>query len=528
MPIVPISNVWEVGVVKDVPPYNLPPNVWSDCLNVRFCDGYCSPAHVNGPPLLYAPVPIYFFMPTYFDGGVVWLNIGAERAFVQANQNNIEITREISNYDPSGKFGWNGRVFNRLPVVTNGVDPPQVWSSPELDQKLIDLPNWPANTTASLIRTIKNFLVALNVTKNGINYPRLVKWSHSAAEGVPTSWDHENPTVDAGEVVLSEGFSQIVAAENLIDSLVIYTEVDSWIMRFIGGAARFGFVRLFPNVGAYSRDSVCPFGNRHFVVTKDDVVVHDGSQVQSIIDGKLRKWLFSSIEGRRVSVVRSYRDKEIWVCFGDRESLTTAAVWNWGQNTWGIREIPDAYSIASEEPLQGVRGGYAWSLLGPYEWESQDVDYPWVPFWGSPYDSGMHDIMVSTTNQDSVHGIMFFEELSRNSPITTFLERRGLSVVGQDYTGRIISDPGVVKFLRAIQPRFSSGYGEIVEFRIGSQMEPSDPIEWSSWRGFKIGEDFKLDFYIPGRLLSIAMRYTGYGLWKLEGYDFDVAPLGVF
>ena len=35
MPVIYVDNVGEVGIVKDVEPYKLPPNVWSDGNNVR-------------------------------------------------------------------------------------------------------------------------------------------------------------------------------------------------------------------------------------------------------------------------------------------------------------------------------------------------------------------------------------------------------------------------------------------------------------------------------------------------------------
>ena len=35
MALIPINNVGEIGIVKDINPWELPPNVWSDGNNVR-------------------------------------------------------------------------------------------------------------------------------------------------------------------------------------------------------------------------------------------------------------------------------------------------------------------------------------------------------------------------------------------------------------------------------------------------------------------------------------------------------------
>src|ERR1044072_3998833 len=39
MPVLPTRGLGSVGIIKDVPATDLPPNAWSDGLNVRFNDG---------------------------------------------------------------------------------------------------------------------------------------------------------------------------------------------------------------------------------------------------------------------------------------------------------------------------------------------------------------------------------------------------------------------------------------------------------------------------------------------------------
>ena len=38
MQLIPINDVGKVGIIRDTPPYQLPPNVWSDGNNIRFLD----------------------------------------------------------------------------------------------------------------------------------------------------------------------------------------------------------------------------------------------------------------------------------------------------------------------------------------------------------------------------------------------------------------------------------------------------------------------------------------------------------
>ena len=38
MSLVPIENLGQIGIIRDTPPFNLPPNAWSNGNNVRLLD----------------------------------------------------------------------------------------------------------------------------------------------------------------------------------------------------------------------------------------------------------------------------------------------------------------------------------------------------------------------------------------------------------------------------------------------------------------------------------------------------------
>jgi hypothetical protein len=68
-----------------------------------------------------------------------------------------------------------------------------------------NIPAWNANWRAAALRSYKSFLIALNVTKAGVNFPSLVKWSDVAPNNVaPTTWDETDTTKLAGENPLSQ------------------------------------------------------------------------------------------------------------------------------------------------------------------------------------------------------------------------------------------------------------------------------------------------------------------------------------
>jgi hypothetical protein len=114
-----------------------------------------------------------------------------------------------------------------------------------------NIPAWNANWRAVALRSYKSFLIALNVTKAGVNFPSLVKWSDVAANNAaPTTWDETDTTKLAGENPLSQARTPIVDGGPLGDNFIIYTHDEVWKMSLVGGRFIFDFQRLpFDNAG---------------------------------------------------------------------------------------------------------------------------------------------------------------------------------------------------------------------------------------------------------------------------------------
>ena len=76
MPLVPIENLGQIGIIKDTPPYNLPPNAWSDGNNVRLLDNGVK--KVAGYQEVFATCPFapYYIHP-YPDSTYYWIAYGA-------------------------------------------------------------------------------------------------------------------------------------------------------------------------------------------------------------------------------------------------------------------------------------------------------------------------------------------------------------------------------------------------------------------------------------------------------------------
>jgi len=95
MPLVPIDNVGQVGIIQDIPPYNLPPNAWSGGNNVRFLDsgvGKCAGYEETMATCPFAP---YYIHP-YLSAGEVyyWIAYGATDIAVWNGSTWTDVTRQ--------------------------------------------------------------------------------------------------------------------------------------------------------------------------------------------------------------------------------------------------------------------------------------------------------------------------------------------------------------------------------------------------------------------------------------------------
>ena len=95
MPIVPIENVGQLGIIKDTPPYSLPPNAWSDGNNVRFLDNGVKKIAGYREVMATCPFAPYYITPYLTSAGLYyWIAFGAADIAVWTGTTWIDITRQ--------------------------------------------------------------------------------------------------------------------------------------------------------------------------------------------------------------------------------------------------------------------------------------------------------------------------------------------------------------------------------------------------------------------------------------------------
>lgn len=496
-----------VGVNKSLDPTDVPDNVWNDVINVSFKGGKVSKTQGYAQTFGTPSGDPYYLLTVIRSGVLFWVYPTLDAIYRTEGSSHVDISRTTGGaYTGTPVDNWNGGVLNSVPVLNNGVNVPQVWeySSSTFE----NAPGWPVGLQAKIIRPYKNYLIAMNLTVGSVLEPVSIQWSNASDPGfAPTSWALNDTTSESGKAFLADTPGAIVDGRPLRDMFIIYKEDSVYSMRYVGGVFVWQFRQLFNDVGMLSQECVAEFEGKHFVVTAGDVYVHNGVNKQSVIDNRMREYLFSSIDkaySTRTRVVADHGRTEMWIYFVGTNSTSglcdTALIWNWTEDTWTIRDIPEvahiSYGIVDPQTSDNWQDD-------PLSWNSDTTvwnDRNYNPsklsiLMASPSDTKMYLVGdVSTFD-----GTTFTSRIEKNS-----------MYFGDDHNFKSIS---------SVTPHFT-GNGVVTAY-VGYQKLKSDPIAWKGPFTFNIGVDYKIDCKVVGRYISFKCEIDSDGSWSLNGYTLE-------
>lgn len=519
MALVPLRNIGAGGLVPDQQPYDLDLTQFSAGNNVQFSAGRI------GKALGYTEVQSLAFQPTHVAG---WFVDGSNSLIIGGNNNlyrfngttvsDVTATAYTTGYNNSPRWQMNqiGTGF----LANNGSDKPQYMAS--TGTNFADIANWPTNVRTNALRPYSSFLVMCGYTDGATEYPYTVRWSDEFdPTGVPGSYDITSTTNLAGENVLGGRFGKLVDCLPLTGTNIVYAERGAYAMNFIGAPLVFAFRELFDDDGIINRGAVCVFDNRHFVVGRNDIYVHDGTSKQSVADKRIKEAFYAELaDTRSVFVLMEPVKSEIWVCFANKtatnsETANRAFVWNWTNNAWTIRDLPNVRSLAIGPAIggggTGDGGTAAWDALN-VEWDS------WSSLWS---DLGAETVARNTrvfgagyvTSKLFAHN----ETYGANATAyTAFLEAPKIDL------DQVLQRPTRNQLqIKQIIPQIH-GTGTIT-FKVGSSRSPQGPITWKTTKTFNIESDYKVDTRVTGRYLAIRVESSDIaGYWDLGGFDLDI------
>lgn len=404
-------------------------------------------------------------------------------------------------------------LLSGIPIINPGnlTDPPQQWNL-DIGARMKVLDNWPANTYCKSLRAYKNYLVALNVTKAGQNYPFMVKWSSPADPGaVPATWDTADQTQDAGEVDLAQSPGRIIDGLPLRDMFMIYKEDSIVRMTPSGTNSIFNFQPVLGTSGALNRNCIVELDGVHFVLTGSDVIVHDGQSASSVLDKQARRALFGDFDVSaidRAFVVKNPFLNEVMVCYASvgNSIPNKAMVWNYVDKTISYRQLP-AVHHANFGAIDASLGDI-WSSDGD-PWNSD------ITLWNGP-DFTPNTTRVLMASDDPALYLLDTSATFNGVKPSWFVERVGLSL-GTDQKRKLI---------QGIRPRITGNVGETVIVEVGGSEDPYLAPVYDQAMTFTIGETISCDCFVDSRYPAIRFSNGTAYFSRLDSYDIEVVEAG--
>ena len=494
------------GIVADEVSHELAENVCTDGNNVRFRDGYVMKTEGHASVLTTPVVVPYHIANLQNSGANYWVHVGLTSAYSDNGTTQTNITGTALTGSLTQKI--TSCVLGGVLIINNQADIPKYWAG---SGNLANLTGWTSTHRCKALRSFKNYLIALNITKGSTNYASMVKWSHAAAPGfIPDSWDESDPTKDAGELDVAETDDEIVDGLALGNTFIIYKQRSCYGMQYLGNNSIFRVFKLPGGFGALTQNCVADTPNGHVVLTNGpDVIRHYANEPQSIIQGKWRRWLAANIDPANYgnSFVVANRDKsEVWVCIPTTGNTwpNVALVWNWNDDTWTKIAIPSlthahfgTYAPANE----------SWAANAD-TWAADD----------DPWDSIDVSTRLLASSASTKLYLMDEGDTADGSNFTATFSRVGLS----------FGDPDTRKVHRGVTMRVDADAGTVLSVEGANSDDVEGPYSYSSAVTYTAGTSRKADFFVSGRFVGFKVTSTGAGQWRLKSVGHDIKPAGNF
>lgn len=504
-----IGSINQGGVVLDIAPYDLSPQIFSYAENVEFGKQGVTP--LLSPINLYLTLPlgktVLHAEPATVNGGIkIVVFFCEDKIFILDRGNLLDVT-------PSGLGAsrlWSVVQFNGYVVACNGVNYPYYLDFYNYTAQLAVLPNWPTNVLPKLLGCLAGCLFAFG---NGSQYlfsDQFVLWSNIAEIGqLPSNYDYTDPTSRAGLLNLPD-YEYFVSVESLGQSLVLYRSNSVYTVRFVGGGSVFSFTPTFSDKSLLSEKAVATKGRLHYCIDQGEFYVHDGLTTQEFDAKPVSDYFYKNVNLDRLDLVQMFYDKvqdKLHLVYPSKTSSVCDfdLFYNFSTQTWSIDRVPSCTYVApiflpnAEDNVtyDGLEGTYdEWE--GTYELEYANLNRPALAYFGSE---------VYTLEGATEYKV-------------ALLRRNLVAYTVQDQSGAVTVKRNLQVLITELWPKLYDG---TVSFRIGFSDKPLSEISWSDWQ---LADDFKLDFFESGRYLHVEIKNEDQQYFNLGGYMLRARPIG--
>ena len=510
-----LNNVGLSGINTDVAQWELSAEFITDGKNFRIKSGklvsvnseytWDTNAVLTNPGLL-VPVRDEF-----------WIIAGrsAVYAYDGAAFYNISSTAGYAAIPVNGELNWNSALLGKIPVLNNFATVPEYWSPQSGATILQPLMYDAANDWATqgwkckVIRSHGSYLFALYMTESGVEYPDSFRWSHPAdINGLPPSWDEADTSYIAGKSATGGDYGQLVDGGSIRDSFCLYSTKGINILDPSLDELVWRKRELSSTIGMLSDNSWVEVKGVHFILGEVDILMNDGSKVESILHNKLRQRLIQNVNPSyfdRSYVTRNDRYKELWFCVpeGSTQYPNIAYVYNYKDDSWAIQELPNNTTHTS----------FGLQLDAPetYATTTEVYDTTILTYAGQ-VRSPLNNRVIGVDTADNL--IIVDPEISSAANTDAFIERQNFALEGHD----------VVTTITEVIPHIT---GDPVYIQIGSHEKTGDNIVWQPAITFDPNTDRRVDILSTGALHGWKISTIGNGNFELSGMTIKYERSGL-
>lgn len=535
MPTIPFRNVGEKGVVFDKSPQDADPMAWTDARNVRFAEGKISRYSVFkrlDDTYTYSIHPVGIIDASSVGNEGVIVTVFSDGSMSQFDSGAVTDVTHAAFRDPANRSQITTCKLGNITYVNRETDAPCYRENPN-DGAFLTLTGWAANDRCKALRSYKDFLIALNTTVGGTDYPTMVKWSDAVQAGVPPSnWNTTDPASLAGETVLNGLSSPIIDGLSLGDSFLIYTDREVVRMDFVGQPFIFAFNTVFnENSGMITKNCAVEVEGKHYVFGRDDIYVHDGVSRMSLVDGVIRQKVFDELDFTnrdRCFVYHDFPSNEVGFCYptvaddakwrgSDVLGCNRAVVFNYRWNTWTVVDLPS------------VTGCVATSASSSTNFEDTGTWSGFDSTWGSTNDIARKNLLFASSGNPVISktGRPFFLDKAKGGRLSNSTDP---DIYWEAYAEKVMQDMdelGVplmsMKSLGRIVPQVATAdTDQTVQFQFGASLKLGNDMAFTDRMTFNPWTQYKVDVRAVGRYLGLRFIIPEAVGADFGGFDADI------
>ena len=511
-----LGQLGKGGLIEDVKPYDLPPNIFSDTLNVEF-DNYVIKPMVK-EQAVFTSLPETREPIAFIQGWVA----GNLFVYVAACVDSIWLWYMDSWYnitptDFNDSSEWNLFSFNGYIIIHSPNNYPFYLNPFDFQKPLEVIPSWPESYFTKYLFGYSGFLVGLGLTSSDGYFDRqIVFWSNIAEIGqLPADFAFTDPASRAGFVTLEDS-EEFICGKELQNYYVLYREKSIYNMRFVGGNSVFAFERKVRNTSLLNKKSVVEFDNLHFFIGKDNFYLYDGFKTQPIGEGRVTNTFFATAKLSLVEVQLDADLERIFIYYGlpADNKVTYAYIMPYKLGLFFKREVNGA---------QAFSAGYIPTSYNAIAWEDLDVTWAdWSDTWEIIYDDNRNSKLLWMSGNQA-----YFIPNS-GEYLAAYARRTDMALTVQDQSGAVTLNRALRKLVKKVWPELDTG---TLNISFGTKPKQDASYTWQTAKPFDPTDKLFQNWIVNSQF--IAIQFDNFNevtpsYFELTGFNLEVEKQGKY